>query len=330
MKKFLIFMMFLVVFSVQLVSAQKIRPLGLTFETTTHYDEAEWKWTPIVSFRVFGPIEEGSQISVDFTSPTGKVLNVKCETYPLKEDENRRIDQCGRNLEFANATNQTGVFSFQIKLGNALNGTNKILYGGKFKIGKFLYNPDGVAEKNKQFHYFVDNDFRLNYAVVGTNFGDISNDLFCQVWLKNKIMNYDQITGYLFYNSKQVAETTPGFLLKVFPKENNAESFELAGFVFPALMSEPETADVSSSFRVFKNPGEYEIKLMRDKKLARSIKFSVGADGKLVNNNIGRDLLGETDFLVPAQILGATDGTFNKLAWKDGVFGNPISNLIVQ
>jgi hypothetical protein len=74
---------------------------------------------------------------------------------------------------------------------------------------------------------------------------------------------------------------------------------------------------------------EYEIKLMREGKLIRSAKFSVGTDGKLVNNNVGRELLSGTDILVPAQILGTIDGNYNKLAWKDGIFGNPISNLIV-
>ncbi len=310
MNKLFILLMLLGLLTVQSAFGQSIRPLGLTFETTTHYDEAEWKWTPIVSFRVLGPIEGGSQISVDFTSPTGKVVTAKCETYPVIAGENRRIDQCGRNLEFAKATNQTGVFSFQIKLGNALNGTNKVLYAGKFTIGKILYNLDGTPDKNKQFHYFVDNDFRLGYSYIDKSVDEI----YAEVWLKNKIMSLPGLTGYLFYNGKQIEEVSPSFPLKLHPKENAKECFELVSLRFPSSME---------------NPGEYEIKLMRDKKLIRSVKFTVGADGKLVNNNIGRDLVGGTDILAPAQILGTSDGTYNKLAWKEGIFGNPISNLIV-
>ena len=106
--------------------------------------------TPLITFRVFGEVESGSQLSVEYTSSTGKpFLTAKCDTYPQIAKENRRYDLCGKDLEQAQATNQTGLYSFQIKLGNPLNGTSKVLYSGKFTIGKILYNPDGTPDKNK-------------------------------------------------------------------------------------------------------------------------------------------------------------------------------------
>ena len=39
-------------------------------------------------------------------------------------------------------------------------------------------------------------------------------------------------------------------------------------------------------FFLDKNPGEYEIKVLRQQKLARSAAFTVGADGRIVDNGI--------------------------------------------
>src|SRR3712207_7197263 len=41
-----------------------------------------------------------------------------------------------------------------------------------------------------------------------------------------------------------------------------------------------------NSFRLDKNPGTYEIKVLRRGKLVRSTKFTVGSDGKIVDNGI--------------------------------------------
>jgi hypothetical protein len=312
MNKVFILLILVGLLAVQLVLAQSIKPLGLRFETETNYDNAEWRWTPTVTFRLNGPVDSSANITVEYTNPSGAVwVTARCELpSAIEAGNNYRFDFCGKNIDAGKAINQTGVFKFQIKLSDPLSGANKTLYTGKFTIGKILYNIDGTPEKNKQFHYFVDNDFRLGYAYVNKS----SDEIYTEIWLKNKIMNYADLQGYLFYNGKQIEEASPSYPLKLHPKENAKECFELVTLRFPSSMG---------------NAGEYEIKLMRDKKLVRSVKLTVGTDGKLVNNNIGRELVGETDIIVPAQILGTIDGNYNKLAWKDGIFGNPISNLIV-
>jgi hypothetical protein len=153
-------------------------------------------------------------------------------------------------------------------------------------------------------------------------------NLYVEFWQKNKLMNRD-LQGYLFFNGKQVSETSPGVPLELNPKENAKESYILTTLKFPVLMEKSESATESGNFKIYQNPGEYEVKFMRDKRLTRSIKFSIGADGKIVQNNIGKELISNVGILVPSQILGTIDGNYNKLAWKDGVWGNPISNLIV-
>lgn len=328
--KMIILGIFLLAISVQSVFAQRILPLGLRFETETNYDNAEWRWTPTVTFRLMGPVDSSANITVEYTNPNGTAwVTARCKLYSsIEEGKNFRFDFCGKDIEASKAINQTGVFKFQIKLSDPLSGTNKTLYTGKFTIGKILYNLDGTPDKNKQFHYFVDNDFRLGYAFV-SNYIDTDINLYSEFWVKNKIMNYADINGYLFYNGKQVAEASGSFPLKLHPKENPKECFEIVGLQFPVLMEKSESATDGGQFKVYQNAGEYEVKLMRDKKLIRSIKFSVGKDGKLVSNNVGKEVIGDAGILVPAQILGTIDGNYNKLAWKEGIFGNPISNLIV-
>jgi hypothetical protein len=79
-----------------------------------------------------------------------------------------------------------------------------------------------------------------------------------------------------------------------------------------------------------KNPGEYEIKLMRDNNLSRSIKFTVGTDGKIVDNMVAKKAnLGGVRMIVPVKILGTADGQYNTAAWQtEALFYNPLAGFI--
>jgi hypothetical protein len=72
-----------------------------------------------------------------------------------------------------------------------------------------------------------------------------------------------------------------------------------------------------------------EVKVLRNGKLARVAKFTVGADGKIVDNGIGKsNNLGAPRMILPVQIVGADDGEWDKTAWKTGAFyGNSLSGF---
>lgn len=302
--------------------AQGVRPLGLTIEAKANFDQPEWRWTPVISFRLLGPVGGGNQVTVDFTQPNGSPwLTLRCDTPRIEQGASSRIGSCGFNSPDAEkATNQTGNFGFQINLGG------RALYSGKFTVGKIVYNPDGVAAKNKQFYYFVDNDFRLGVGYVGPFAGDLSTSLYSEFWVKNRIRDKSALSGLLFHNGKQVAETWASFSLESYPKENPKQEFTLISLNFPVLMAEPEAVGMTDVFRAYKSPGDYEIRLIRDGSVARSIKFAIGRDGKLVPNGIGKDLFGD-GILVPLEILGESDGVADKAAFRKGLWGNPISGL---
>ena len=76
------------------------------------------------------------------------------------------------------------------------------------------------------------------------------------------------------------------------------------------------------------NPGEYEFKLLWNNKLARTIKFTVGPDGKLENGIAPANKLGNDRVIVPVMILGDQDGKWDREAWKTWAFyGNPLTGF---
>jgi hypothetical protein len=80
---------------------------------------------------------------------------------------------------------------------------------------------------------------------------------------------------------------------------------------------------------MYKNPGEYEIKILENGKLARTAKFTMGSDGRLVDTGIGhQSSLGTGRIVIPVQVVGDQDGTWDKNAWKSEAFyGNPLTGF---
>src|SRR6202023_947671 len=68
-------------------------------------------------------------------------------------------------------------------------------------------------------------------------------------------------------------------------------------------------ATTPEQFYLNKNPGDYEVRVLRGGKLTRTLKFSVGADGKIVDPGFSaQNQTGDGRILLPVQVLGDTDG----------------------
>lgn len=78
------------------------------------------------------------------------------------------------------------------------------------------------------------------------------------------------------------------------------------------------------------HPGEYEVKVLREGDLARSVKFTIGADGRLVDNGITqKNGLGGLAMVLPVKVLGIADGQLDANAWKnDAFYGNPLAGFV--
>ena len=91
----------------------------------------------------------------------------------------------------------------------------------------------------------------------------------------------------------------------------------------------PATITACSAAHVLNaNPGEYELKVLWNNKLARSVKFNVAADGKFDNGIASANKLGSDRVIVPVQVIGDQDGQWDKAAWKtDAFYGNPLTGF---
>lgn len=301
--------------------------LGIVFHLRPHQpDKKEWKWSPNLRLKISGPISSSTAITAEYTLPNGKPwLKIECENVSqTDEKEFLTLNDCGYRTEEKDATTQTGVFGFTVKLTDALTNTNQVLFKGKFTVGRGLYNPSGMADRNKQFYYYVDQDWRLPLAYVFPYDGN----LYIETWIKGPIIDMSKIRGYLFFNGKQVSEQSMSGELQATPPELKAWEYRQAVIKFPALVTKP-VADGYSGWRLWENPGEYEFKLMRDNKVVRTTKFTIGPDGKPKDTNGARASAGiaREGILVKTTVDGG-DGAFRKDAYKtEAFFHNPASGL---
>ena len=103
---------------------------------------------------------------------------------------------------------------------------------------------------------------------------------------------------------------------------------------FPVVKRGDKTNDgrgqpnTNEMFKLASNPGEYELKVLWNNQLARSIKFTVGPDGKLENGIGPANKLSIDRVVVPVTIIGDQDGTWNKAAWQtDAFYGHPLTGF---
>jgi len=83
--------------------------------------------------------------------------------------------------------------------------------------------------------------------------------------------------------------------------------------------------------KMAENPGEYEFKLLWNNKLARSIKFTVGPNGKIDNGIASANKLGTGRVIVPVTIIGDQDGQWDRAAWKtEAFYGNPLTGFTAR
>jgi len=66
---------------------------------------------------------------------------------------------------------------------------------------------------------------------------------------------------------------------------------------------------------------------VNNNRLARSIKFTVAPDGKFDNGIATANKLGSDRVIVPMQIIGDQDGQWDRIAWKEAFYGNPLTGF---
>ena len=140
--------------------------------------------------------------------------------------------------------------------------------------------------------------------------------------------NPAEVESHLFYKGKDIAKcTVPGNGASDWNPKKPRWSFADCQFlgVYPAAPPEDEGYD--PNFGLTKNPGDYEVKALLVRNLARSIKFKVDGAGKFDTGIATTNKLGSDRVIVPVQVIGNRE-TWDPAAWKtDAFYGNPLTGF---
>jgi hypothetical protein len=294
-------------------------------------------WYPRLSFTIQGPLEGGSQLSCNFKKPDGTVwVNQLLETPEIGADETRQIDMPVNPVkDELNGIIATGLFSFTVNLKNALSGQNTSLYNGKFKVGKFPLGSTAPKDKNN-FEFYVDHDWTLpiGHMYFDSQEAEEAPRLHTIMWFRGDV-NSEKLAAYVFYKGKQICSTkTDGASMENFvvncPGHLPQAKWVRWHFKFLTVASNYQKISnnrLNPAIQLLdQNPGEYEIKVLREGKLVRTATFTVGPDGKIVDNGLAaRNKMGGEWTLLPIKVVPGMDGKANTATYKaDAFYGNPV------
>jgi hypothetical protein len=302
--------------------------------TVTSYkgDSSTFSWTPVIMFDTNGNTPSGAQYHAAVSLPSGAPwVEMDCK---WSSSSQKSYYQCGGpDFPEEKGTTATGVFPFVIKMRNELQGTDQTLFTGKVKIEKAPDDTGTPAERAKKSFFFPNMDWALPIGYV--YYSPADNKLFTAFWVRGSTY---KVEPHLFYQGKEIdlQGMKPSCNDKMEVGDAYIRSVKPAPFwklVECQMTSAVQIRDKGEKFGIpihylMSNPGEYEIKVLWNDELSRSIKFTVGAGGDF---NGGVPLLYKvreedrlSGIIVPVRILDAQDGAWNKAAWKtDAFYGNP-------
>jgi hypothetical protein len=283
-------------------------------------------WRPAIEYRVNGPIASGSQLSVDFSIAGKPWVSFDCQTAETEKDHWWRVSCGGDSVSPSKAVTYAGPVEFAIHLRNELQGTNSTLFKGKAKVVRVPAYKG--ATKMDDMEWYVDDDWRIpiGYVFFAPDGGHGVTSLNVAFWYRG---NPPDVEAHLFYKGKDIAKyTSAGNGAGDWDPSKHQWGAEECNFLGVYRTQQEADDGYDPKFGIDKNPGDYEVKVLVVNHLARSIKFSVGPDGKIVDNGIATaNKLGTNRIIVPVQVIG-NQGPWDKLAWKTGAFyGNPLSGF---
>jgi hypothetical protein len=311
-------------------------------------DYDKWSWVPKIAFRVNGPIPSGSQLYVEFALPGGGAVKFDCPTEETAQGRWFRPVCGARDVPPEKATTATGKATFKIKMRNELANSDELLFSGKATVGKVHSSEHGPKAANK-WVYYVDDDFNLPiayvYLIPGEPDGWDYPTFQAAFWVRGEPTNIqphlflgDREVGKMVFNGQQVGQAgceaeltseTSQFVDESVPQKAKWARIKCD---FPSVKGwdkkDRPPGMFGPVFLLSKNPGDYELKVLINNHLARSLKFTVGADGKFDNGIAAANNLGSNRTILPVKIIGDQDGKWNKDAWKtDAFYGNPLTGF---
>ena len=297
-----------------------------------------WSWVPYFRFSLTRDRGSGDQHYVEYTIPgAGPALKFDCEL-----NQNGNGFECGgRSIPEDKGSIYTGPVNFAIKVRNELQGTDATLFTGRMKVAKACTNPDCPATAG-EWVYYIDHDWNLPIGHIFYNMSEPDYPAFnVAFWLRG---DTHKMEPHLFYQGKEIGvilndgiQMGKGICRAAVENEPTHTPHNMVGGAkwsrmdceFPMVKGwDKKGENQKDVFKMAENPGEYEFKLLWNNKLARSIKFTVGPDGKIDNGVATANKLGTGRVIVPVTIIGDQDGQWDRSAWKtEAYYGNPLTGF---
>ena len=314
--------------------------LQVTTRTLNFYGKNRnmWSWVPYFRFSLTRDRGSGDQHYVEYTIPgAGPALKFDCEL-------NQKGDgfECGgRSIPEDKSSTYTGPVNFAIKVRNELQGTEATLFTGRMKVAKACTNPACPVTAG-EWVYYVDHDWNLPIGHIFYNMNEPDYPAFnVAFWLRGDTHNMEP---HLFYQGKEIGvifadgiQMGKGICRAIMENEPTHTPHNMVGGAkwsrmdceFPIVKGwDNKGENQKDIFKMAENPGEYEFKLLWNNKLARSIKFTVGPNGKIDNGIAAANKLGTRRVIVPVTIIGDQDGQWDRAAWKtEAFYGNPLNGF---
>jgi hypothetical protein len=308
--------------------------VSVTARTVTSYkgDGSTYSWTPDIRFDTNGPIPSGAQYYATVSLPNGAPwVEMDCKWVGGSQSN---YYQCGGPaVPEEKGTTAAGLFPFAIKMRNELKGSDETLFNGKVRIQKAPGDDGTPAERAKKSFFYPAHDWALPIGHV--YYGPEENYLYTSFWVRGQTYN---IKPHIFYKGKELdyggtdkascndrAEVGDAYIRSVKP----APIWRLVECRLHTVIVREKGNRDDTRHRLMSNPGEYEIKVLWNDELARSIKFTVGADGQLAGGQQLYRIDARSDerlsgVIVPVTVIGTQDGPWDKAAWKtEAFYGNP-------
>lgn len=303
-----------------------------------------WSWRPRYNFTLAGPIPGGSQISISFFKPDGTAwLTMPCPVNEIAEGQTVGVVNPNDSTQEAerHTTTAIGTFSFKITLKNPLTSANKTLLTGKFTVNKFHVGPNLPANAH-QYDYYVEHDWLLPIGYLGwkQDPSEQAPQLMSLMWFRGDLKQ-EEVSAYMYYKGKQICSTGNSQQGSSYPQyslipPSTPADPRWVGFVFRffnVATTNTMTSDnkYPDTFFLDKNPGAYEIKVLVKGQLARTTSFTVGEDGKVVDNGIAAaNGINPMPIILPLKVLPGGDVKAVPTTYKtDAFYGNPLSKFMI-
>ncbi len=298
-------------------------------------------WMPRIQFGLFYDESEKIHHKVEWLKPDGSLWF----SQPVEDRQTRYTSEIANTQ----ATDAAGIYG--VRLVNSK--TKEVVFQGKFKVGKIMFNPGEPRYKN-QAMFYVDNDWSLPVGYVGFDWNDswdYDPSPTVYLWFKGDLKRED-FEARLFFNNQQVTSTDDGGIItdgSTFAEKRNPDScfentevcrYTLWNFKWKNFRVEsfdPVEHKLSSGYvrkepnAVYTKdkPGEYTVKIFYKGTQVRETKFTVQENGYLAPNAYASHIpLDRLKAVIPVKIMGTLD-KYNATAWKtEAFYGNPLTGFV--